>query len=180
MIALWLALAKETKIICRLQKIYTFIKTRNVSFSSRRTKETTLKICVRFRSRLDVLCFCFINRPYSKMAADLILFCMRINWPLWPRFRLKLILNFFHDNEVIRDNLYAYKRMLNRNKVQCEYKTTCKLLVHLHIHFRQEKTRWSSKFCPRIFTFLLSIWLTKEISAHRLLILNFYFYKISL
>ena len=139
MIALWLALAKETKIICRLQKIYTFIKTRNVSFSSRRTKETTLKICVRFRSRLDVLCFCFINRPYSKMAADLILFCMRINWPLWPRFRLKLILNFFHDNEVIRDNLYAYKRMLNRNKVQCEYKTTCKLLVHLHIHFRQEK-----------------------------------------
>ena len=162
MIALWLALAKETKIICRLQKIYTFIKTRNVSFSSRRTKETTLKICVRFRSRLDVLCFCFINRPYSKMAADLILFCMRINWPLWPRFRLKLILNFFHDNEVIRDNLYAYKRMLNRNKVQCEYKTTCKLLVHLHIHFRQEKrnlrrqqTRQTPKFSSWIF---ISLW----------------------
>ena len=48
------------------------------------------------------------------MAADLLFFCMHINWPLWPRFRVKIILNFLHDNEVIRANLYAYKRILNR------------------------------------------------------------------
>ena len=42
------------------------------------------------------------NRPYWKMAADLIFFCMHINWPLWPRFRVKILLNFLHDNEVIR------------------------------------------------------------------------------
>ena len=48
------------------------------------------------------------NRPYWKLAADLIFFCMHINWPLWPRFRVKIILNFLHDNEVIRANLYAY------------------------------------------------------------------------
>ena len=55
------------------------------------------------------------HRHYSKMAADyLIFFCTHLNWPLWPRFRVKILLNFLHDNEVIRANLYAYKRMLSR------------------------------------------------------------------
>ena len=57
------------------------------------------------------------NRPYWKLAADLIFFCMHINWPLWPRFRVKIILNFLHDNEDIRANLYAYKRILNRRPI---------------------------------------------------------------
>ena len=43
------------------------------------------------------------NKPYSNMADDLI-----------PRFRVKIILNFLHDNEIIRANLHAYKRILNR------------------------------------------------------------------
>ena len=43
-----------------------------------------------------------------KMAADLIFFCKYINWPLNPRFSVKIILNFFNDNEVRRANLYAY------------------------------------------------------------------------
>ena len=30
------------------------------------------------------------------------------------RFRVKIILNFLHDNEIIRANLYVYKRILNR------------------------------------------------------------------
>ena len=47
------------------------------------------------------------------MAADLIFFCMHLNCPLWPRFRVNILLNFLHDNEVIRVNLYAYKRILN-------------------------------------------------------------------
>ena len=55
----------------------------------------------------------FLNRPYWKLAADLIFFCMHINWPLWPRFRVKILLNFLHDNEVIRANLYTYKRILS-------------------------------------------------------------------
>ena len=50
----------------------------------------------------------------SKMAGDLIFFCMHISSPLWPHFRVKILLNFLHDNEVIRANLYAYKRILNR------------------------------------------------------------------
>ena len=37
---------------------------------------------------------------------------MHINWPSSPRFRIKIILNFLHDNEVIKANLYAYKRIL--------------------------------------------------------------------
>ena len=50
------------------------------------------------------------------MAADLIFFCKHINWSWWPRFKVNIILNFLHDNEVIRANLhvYAYKRILNR------------------------------------------------------------------
>ena len=48
------------------------------------------------------------------MAADLIFSCMHINWPLWPRFRVKIISNFLHDNEVTRANLYTYKTILNR------------------------------------------------------------------
>ena len=55
-----------------------------------------------------------IYRPYSKIATDLIFFCMHINRPLLPRFGVKIILNLLHDNEVIRANLYAYKRTLNR------------------------------------------------------------------
>ena len=52
--------------------------------------------------------FLFFYRPYSKMAADLIFFCMHLNWPL------KILLNFLHDNEITRANLYVYKRILNR------------------------------------------------------------------
>ena len=48
------------------------------------------------------------------MADDLIFFCMHIIRPLWTRFRVIIILNFLLDNEVIRANLYAYKRILNR------------------------------------------------------------------
>ena len=48
------------------------------------------------------------------MAADLIFSCMHINWPLWPRFRVKIISNFLHDNELIKANLYANQRILNR------------------------------------------------------------------
>ena len=32
------------------------------------------------------------------MAADLIFFCMHFNWPLWPHFRVNILLNFLHDN----------------------------------------------------------------------------------
>ena len=48
------------------------------------------------------------------MVADLILFCVYINWPLWLCFRVNILLNFLHNNEIIRDNLYAYKRLLNQ------------------------------------------------------------------
>ena len=45
--------------------------------------------------------------------------------------RVKIILNFLHDNEVITANLYAYKRISNRrpfmNKV---YTTTKKMLIN--------------------------------------------------
>ena len=66
------------------------------------------------------------------MAAHLIFLCMYINWPL------KIILNFLHDNEVIRDNFYAYKEILNRrpflNKVYSK-----KVAVHQYGTIRQTK-----------------------------------------
>ena len=46
------------------------------------------------------------------MVAKLIFFCMSINWPSSPGFRVKIILNFKHDNKVIRTNLYSYKILL--------------------------------------------------------------------
>ena len=59
------------------------------------------------------------------MAANLIFFCMHINWPSWPRFRVKIILNFLHDNEVIKANLYAYKRILNRRPFMIKVYIIC-------------------------------------------------------
>ena len=46
------------------------------------------------------------------MVAKLIFFYMCINWPSSPGFRVKIILNFKHDNKVIRTNLYSYKILL--------------------------------------------------------------------
>ena len=50
--------------------------------------------------------------PYSKMAAILVFFCFQANWPLWPRSRLKILLNFTFESEVIMANLHGNKRIL--------------------------------------------------------------------
>ena len=52
------------------------------------------------------------NTPYSKMAAILGFFCSHANWPLWPRSRLNILLNFTFESEAIRANLHGNKRIL--------------------------------------------------------------------
>ena len=63
----------------------------------------------------------FIRTPYSKMATILVFFCFHANWPLWPRSRLNILLNFAFESEAIRANLHGNKRILIwrpfRNKV---------------------------------------------------------------
>ena len=66
------------------------------------------------------------------MAADLIFFCIHINW---PRFRVIIILNSLHDNEVIRANLYAYKRILNRRPFMNKVYSLATWLVNLFLTF---------------------------------------------
>ena len=51
------------------------------------------------------------------------------------RFREKIILNFLHDNEVIRANLYAYKRILNRRPFMNKVYMLCDLWTHFHYSF---------------------------------------------
>ena len=50
--------------------------------------------------------------PYSKMAKILEFFCFHANWPLWPRSRLNILLNFTFESEAIRANLHGNKRVL--------------------------------------------------------------------
>ena len=52
------------------------------------------------------------HTPYSKMAAILVFFCFHANWPLWPRSRLNILLNFTFESEAIRANLHENKRIL--------------------------------------------------------------------
>ena len=64
----------------------------------------------------------------SKMAADIIFFCI-YKLALMTCFRVKIILNFLHDED-IRTNLYAYKRILNRlpfMNVYCNSKACLKI-----------------------------------------------------
>ena len=54
--------------------------------------------------------FRLVYTPYSKMAAILVFFCFHANWPLWPRSRLNILVNFTFEIEVIRANLHGNKR----------------------------------------------------------------------
>ena len=55
------------------------------------------------------------------MAAILVFFCFHATWPLWPRSKLNILLNFTLESEAIRANLHGNKRILKwrpfRNKV---------------------------------------------------------------
>ena len=44
---------------------------------------------------------------YSKMASILVFFCFHANWPLWPRSRLSILLNFTFESEAIRADLHG-------------------------------------------------------------------------
>ena len=46
------------------------------------------------------------------MAAILVLFCFHANWPLWPRSKLHILLNFTFESEAITANLHGNKRIL--------------------------------------------------------------------
>ena len=46
------------------------------------------------------------------MAAISLIFCFHANWPLWPRLRLNILLNFTLESEAITTNLRGNKRML--------------------------------------------------------------------
>ena len=52
------------------------------------------------------------HTPYSKMAAILVFFCLLANWPLLPRLRENILLNFVFQNEAPRANLQVNKRRL--------------------------------------------------------------------
>ena len=52
------------------------------------------------------------NTPYSKMATILVFFCFHANWPLWPRSKLNIPLNFTFESEAVRANLHGNKRIL--------------------------------------------------------------------
>ena len=41
-----------------------------------------------------------------------VFFCFHVNWPLWPRSRLNILLNFTFESEAIRSNLHGNKRIL--------------------------------------------------------------------
>lgn len=42
------------------------------------------------------------NTPYSKMAANLLLFCLHVNQPSLPHFHFKILLHFVHFDEANR------------------------------------------------------------------------------
>ena len=46
------------------------------------------------------------------MAAILVFFCLLANWPLLPRLRENILLNFKFKNEATRANLQENKRIL--------------------------------------------------------------------
>ena len=50
------------------------------------------------------------HTPYSKMAAILVFFCFHANWPLWPRSRLNILLNFTFESEAMRANLHEKQK----------------------------------------------------------------------
>ena len=56
--------------------------------------------------------FGLVYTPYSKMAAILVFSCFRANWPLWPRSRLNILVNFTFESEAIRANFHGKKRIL--------------------------------------------------------------------
>ena len=82
--AIWLSNCFNSKNYILFNK-QQFLKTFNELL--KRTKSS-----IKAFFKVNIICVLLtINyRPNSKMAADLIFFCMDINWPLWPRFRVKL------------------------------------------------------------------------------------------
>ena len=46
------------------------------------------------------------------MAVIVVVFCFHTNWPLWPRSRLNIPLNFTFESEAIGANLHGKKTIL--------------------------------------------------------------------
>jgi len=44
------------------------------------------------------------HAPYSKMAENTLFFCLHVNWPLLPRFKLNIPLNSADEIEATRAN----------------------------------------------------------------------------
>ena len=44
------------------------------------------------------------HTPYSKMAENTLFFCLYVNWPSWPRFKPKILLNCADAIEAMRAN----------------------------------------------------------------------------
>ena len=77
------------------------------------------------------------NRPYSKMAAILVFFCLLAIWPLLPRFKENNLLNFEFKSEATRAYLQVNKRTLKWrpfwNKVYRCYKKGMVIVTTSHV-----------------------------------------------
>ena len=72
------------------------------------------------------------------MAAILVFFCLLAIWPLLPRSRKNILLNFEFKNEATRTNLQENKRIL---KVQVSLFT----LIHIILIYKNRKEKNKGK-----------------------------------
>ena len=73
------------------------------------------------------------------MAAILVFFCFNANWPLRPRLRLNILLNFTFESQAIRANLHGNKSILKWrpfwNKVYYCYELSTLNMVTLLLRY---------------------------------------------